>query len=66
MSIIGIVVVLIVIGVALYFVGMIPMDARVLQIIRAIVILFTVLWILSMFFPGMFGSVSTPFARPVR
>jgi hypothetical protein len=65
MSIIGIVVVLLVIGVALYFLGMIPMDATILQIIRAVVILFVVIWILSMLFPGMLGGISTPLARPV-
>lgn len=50
MSLIGLIVVLIVVGVALYLIGLIPMDGRVLMAIRAIVLLLLVVWILSLFF----------------
>ncbi len=56
MSIIGLIVLLIVVGVALYLIGLIPMDAKVLMAIRAIVILLLVLWLLSLFFD--FGTVN--------
>jgi len=49
MSLIAIVVVLLVVGVALYLIGMIPMDARIHTIIRVVVILFVVIWLLQSF-----------------
>lgn len=50
MSIFAIVFVLIVIGVGLYLVGLIPMDPKILTVIRVVVILAVVLWILDIFF----------------
>lgn len=47
MTLIGLVVVLLVVGVALYLVSMIPMDATIKRIIQVLVILFVVLWLLS-------------------
>ena len=52
MSLLSVVVVLIVIGVLLYAVNaFIPMEARMKQILNAVVIIATVLWILSLFLP---------------
>lgn len=47
MSLVGLVIILILVGVGLYFVGMIPMDKTLLQIIRVVVILVVVLWLVS-------------------
>jgi membrane protease YdiL (CAAX protease family) len=49
---ISLIILLILIGVALYFVGFIPMDARILQIVRALVILIAIILVLSWLFPG--------------
>lgn len=59
--IVSILIALIVVGVALYLIGLIPMDARILMAIRAIVLLVLVLWILQAF--GLFGPVAAPRAR---
>lgn len=57
--IVSIIIALIVVGVALYLIGLIPMDARILMAIRAIVLLVLVLWVLQAF--GLFGPMaSTP------
>lgn len=40
---------LILIGVALYAVGLIPMDARILQLIRIVAIIFAVLLVVQAF-----------------
>lgn len=64
MSIIQLVSVLMVAGVALYLVGLIPMAAPIPSIIRALVILAVVLWLLDAFF-GLGWSL--PAARhPLR
>lgn len=44
---IGLLIVLILVGVMLYLVGQIPMDAAVLAIIRVVVLLCLVLYVLS-------------------
>lgn len=49
MSLVGLVIVLIVVGVALYIVSLIPMDATIRRIIQVLVILFVILWLLSAF-----------------
>lgn len=56
MPLIPIVVTLIVVGVLLWLVGMIPMDATILKVIRILVIICVVLWILSIFLGG-WGSL---------
>jgi hypothetical protein len=56
MSLITIVVVLIVVGVLLWLVGMIPMDATIHMIIRVVVIIAVVIWLLRAF--GLIGAVS--------
>jgi hypothetical protein len=55
MSLIGLLVVLIVVGVILYLVNtLIPMDQRIKTIINVIVILFVLLWLLQSF--GLIGG----------
>lgn len=54
MTLIHLVVVLIVIGVLLYLVNsVIPMDARIRQIISTLVLVTVVLWLLAVFFPSL-------------
>ena len=53
MSLISLVIVLIVIGVLLWLVNsFIPMEARMKQILNAVVIICVVLWLLSVFLGG--------------
>lgn len=47
MSLIGLIVVLIVVGVLLWAAGQLPIDAAVLKIIRVVVIVAVVLWLLE-------------------
>ena len=49
---IALLIVLVILGVGLYLVGLIPMDAKILQIVRVVVIIVAVLMVLSFFFPG--------------
>lgn len=57
MTLVGLVVVLIVIGVLLWLVNsQIPMDATIKKIINVVVIVAVVLWLLSVF--GLLGDVS--------
>jgi hypothetical protein len=55
MSLISVVVVLIVVGVLLWLVGLIPMDATIHTIIRVVVIIAVVLWLLRAF--GLIGAL---------
>lgn len=61
MSLIGLVVVLIVIGVCLYLISLIPMDAKIQRIIQVVVILIVILWLLSIFLPT--GTFHVPIRR---
>lgn len=61
MPIIQILVVLILIGVALYLVQLIPMDATIRNVIRVIVLLLVVLWVLSIF--GLLPPLHTTYVR---
>jgi hypothetical protein len=45
-------VLLVVIGVALYFVGQLPIDPKFMVLVRAVAVIFAVLLILSYLFPG--------------
>jgi len=65
-GIIGIIVTLVVIGLALYLIDLIPMDNTIKQIIRVIVIIAVVVWLLQSF--GFIGSVHSLFspAHPAR
>lgn len=57
MTLVGLIVVLIIVGVALYLISLIPMDATVKRIIQVIVILVVVLWVLSVFGLLPHGSI---------
>ena len=58
MSLIGLVIVLIVIGVLLWYVQVhLPIDATIKKIIHAVVILAVILWLLSVF--GILDSVNS-------
>jgi hypothetical protein len=50
---ISLVVVLIIVGVLLYAVTLIPMDARIKQLINVVVIVAVVLWLLVRFLPHL-------------
>ncbi|HUD21980.1 MAG TPA: Thivi_2564 family membrane protein [Acidobacteriaceae bacterium] len=64
-GIIGIIVTLVVIGLALYLIDLIPMDGTIKGIIRGIVVVLVVIWLLQAF--GFMGSVQNLFhpAHPV-
>ena len=47
MPIIQLIVILVVVGVALYLIELIPMDAIIKTVIKVLVILFVVLWVLE-------------------
>ncbi len=58
MTIIGLLLVLIIIGVGLWLVNtMIPMDPKIKTIINVVVVLLVVLWLLQVF--GLVGSLGT-------
>ncbi len=54
MSIIQLLVVLVVLGLALWALEQLPIDATIRQIIRVVVIVLIILWLLSVFF-GLAG-----------
>jgi len=57
MSLIGLVITLIVIGLLLYLVNQyLPLDPKIKQILNVVVVICTVLWLLSVF--GVFDSLS--------
>lgn len=63
MSIFGLLIALIIIGVVLWLVNtLIPIDPKIKTIINAIVIILVLLWVLSMFFGGFDSPV---FNRPI-
>lgn len=56
MSLIELVIVLVIVGVLLYFLNtLIPMDANIKKIINVVVIIVVILWLLSVF--GVIGSL---------
>jgi hypothetical protein len=61
MSIIGVIVVLVVVGVLLWLVNAyIPMDPVIKRILNIVVIILVVLWVLNLFIPlATLGSVGT-------
>jgi hypothetical protein len=62
-SLIGLVVTLIVVGILLWLVNsLIPMEARIKQILNAVVIIAVVLWLLGVFFggTGRLSSIKVP------
>jgi len=60
MTLLHVVVVLIVVGVLLWLANTyLPMDPKIKTILNAVVVIVVVLWLLSVFFPGMWGSLGT-------
>jgi len=56
MSLLNLIIVFVVVGLLLYLINQfIPMEARVKQIMNAVVIIILVLWVLSLFFPNLGG-----------
>jgi hypothetical protein len=49
MTLVGLLVILIIVGVVLYLIQLIPMDATIKKIIWVLVILCVILWVLSQF-----------------
>ena len=65
MSLIGIVIAVIVVGVLLWLVeSYIPMDATIKRILEAIVVIILVLWLLEVF--GVLGAVQNVKVVPLR
>lgn len=62
MPIFQILVALILIGLLLYIVNLLPIDATIKKIIVAVAIVFVILWILGLFFPAMWVW-NTPIRR---
>ncbi len=58
MSLIGLLVTLVIVGVALYVVRLIPMDATIQKVITVLVLLAVVVWLLEGF--GLFGGYTHP------
>lgn len=55
MTLIGLLVVLLVVGVVLYILSLVPIDATIKRIIYVLVLLFVVLWLLQAF--GLIGGM---------
>lgn len=59
MSIIGLILVLILIGVGLWLINsFIPMDQRIKTILNVVVVLLVIVWLLQVF--GLLGPLNTP------
>jgi hypothetical protein len=54
MTLINIVIALVILGLLLYLIGLIPIDANIQRAIQIVVILFVVLWLLQVF--GVIGG----------
>jgi hypothetical protein len=54
---IQILVALILLGLILYIVGFLPIDATIKKIINAVAIVLVAIWILGMFFPAVWSPV---------
>jgi hypothetical protein len=52
MPIVSIIITLVVIGVALWLIGLIPMDPTIKSIIHGIIVICVVLWLISLFVPA--------------
>ncbi len=65
MSLIGIIVALMVVGILLYLINTyVPMDAKIKNILNIVVVLIVVIWLLQVF--GIIGYLNTVTVRPVR
>ena len=68
MDLLSLVIFLIIVGAILYLVSLLPIDATILTIIRAVVILLVILYLLQWLFGMGIGSLSLHLPRqpPVR
>ena len=67
MTLIGLVVTLVVVGVLLWLVNTyIPMDAKIKKVLNIAVVVIVCLWLLSVVFPGWMGSVNNVRVGSVR
>lgn len=57
MSLIAVIIVLIVVGLALYLITLLPIDANIKKIIQAIVIVLLVIWLLARVVAPLVGNV---------
>lgn len=69
MSIIGLIVILVVVGVLLYLVNtMLPIDGNIKKIINIVVVIAVILWLLSVF--GILGGtgvgIGSELSRPIH
>jgi len=53
MPLINVIVVLIIVGLLLWLVKFLPLDATIQKIIHGVVIVVVILWLLTLFFPGI-------------
>jgi hypothetical protein len=51
MPLINLVIVLIIIGLVIYLIDLLPIDAGIKKIIRALIIVVVILWLLTLFLP---------------
>jgi len=58
MPIIEVIVILAVVGVLLWGVGQLPLDATIMKLIRVVVIVAVVLWLLDLFFGFGFSTLT--------
>ena len=58
MPIIEVIVILAVVGVLLWGVGQLPLDATIMKLIRVVVIVAVVLWLLDLFFGLGFSTLT--------
>lgn len=65
MTIVGLIVILVIIGVVLYVLNtVVPMDARIKTIVNAIVVVLVLLWVLEVF--GLIGGVPLRLGTKLR
>lgn len=62
---VSIVVPLIVLGLIVWVVGLLPIDAKIMTVIRAVAIILVVLWLLGFLF-GAVPGYNAPTVAPVR
>lgn len=54
---VSLVIVLIVVGVLLWAIAFLPIDTAIMQLIRAVVVIFAVLYVLRVLFPGALSNL---------
>lgn len=54
---------LILLGLLLYVVNLLPIDATIKKVIVAVAIVFVIIWVIQIFIPGSFGLWGPPLRR---